>query len=56
MNGRFVLGPFNGQAVSAWKDGNTTVTTIGSGPGGYDGVEVSGDGRILVTSWADSSV
>jgi hypothetical protein len=51
-----VLGPFNGQAVSAWKDGDTTVTTIASGPGGYDGVEVLGDGRILVTSWADSSV
>jgi hypothetical protein len=56
VNGRFVLGPFNGQAVSAWKDGDTTVTTIASGPGGYDGVEVLGDGRILVTSWADSSV
>ena len=56
VNGRFVLGPFNDKAVSAWKDGDTTVTTIGSGPGGYDGVEVLGDGRILVTSWADSSV
>ena len=55
-NGRFVLGPFNDKAVSAWKDGDTTVTAIASGPGGYDGVEVLSDGRILVTSWADSSV
>ena len=56
VNGRFVLGPFDDKAVSSWKDGDTTVTTIASGPGGYDGVEVLSDGRILVSSWADSSV
>jgi sugar lactone lactonase YvrE len=56
INGRFILGPFNDKAVSAWKDGDTTVTAIAAGPGGYDGVEVLSDGRILVTSWADSSV
>ena len=57
-NGRFVLGPFNDAvvSVSAWKAGDSTVTAIGTGPGGYDGVEVLSDGRILVTSWADSSV
>ena len=55
-NSRFVLGPFNAKVVSAWKDGDTTVTQIGTGPGGHDGVEVLGDGRILVTSWADSAV
>ena len=27
-----------------------------TGPGGYDGIEVLADGRILVTSWADSAV
>ena len=55
-NGRFILGPFNDKVVSAWKAGDSTVTVVGTGPGGYDGVEVLGDGRILVTSWADSSV
>jgi len=55
-NGRFILGPFNDKVVSAWKDGDSTVTVVGTGPGGYDGVEVLRDGRILVTSWADSSV
>ena len=55
-NGRFILGPFNDKAISAWKDGDSTVTAVGTGPGGYDGVEVLRDGRILVTSWADSSV
>lgn len=55
-NGRFILGPFNDKVVSAWKAGDSTVTPVGTGPGGYDGVEVLSDGRILVTSWADSSV
>jgi sugar lactone lactonase YvrE len=55
-NGRFVLGPFDDKAVTAWKPGDSTITTVGTGPGGYDGVEVLSDGRILVTSWADSSV
>ena len=55
-NSRFVLGPFNDQVVSAWKPGDSTVTRVASGPGGYDGVEVLADGRILVTSWGDSAV
>ena len=55
-NGRFVLGPFADKAVSGWKDGDSTVTPIAAGPGAYDGVEVLSDGRILVSSWADSSV
>ena len=55
-NGRFVLGPFNDKVVAAWKAGDSTVTPVGTGPGGYDGVEVLSDGRILVTSWTDSSV
>ena len=55
-NGRFVLGPFADKVVTGWKDGDPTVTPIATGPGGYDGVEVLTDGRILITSWADSSV
>ena len=55
-NARFVVGPFSGNAIGAWKDGDTTVTQIATGPGGYDGVEVLADGRMLVTSWADSGV
>ena len=55
-NARFVVGPFSGSAIFAWKEGDSTVTQIATGPGGYDGVEVLADGRILVTSWADSGV
>jgi len=53
---RFVLGPFMGRAVRTWKEGDTAATTLVDGPGQYDGVEVMADGRILVTSWADSAV
>lgn len=54
--GRFILVPFGGNGISAWKPGETTVGSVATGPGTYDGVEVLADGRILVTSWADSSL
>lgn len=53
---RFVLVPFGGNGISAWKPGEKTVSSIATGPGTYDGVEVLADGRILVSSWADSSL
>ena len=30
--------------------------TLASGPGQYDGIEVLGDGRVLVSSWADGTI
>lgn len=53
---RFILAPFGGSAISAWKVGEKTVSSVATGPGTYDGVEALADGRILVTSWADSSL
>jgi sugar lactone lactonase YvrE len=55
-NSRFLLAPFGGPNIQAWKVGDTTVTTVATGPGGYDGIEVLSDARVLVTSWADSAV
>ena len=55
-NSRFIVVPFDDKTVVAWKAGDSTVTPVVSGPGGYDGVEILADGRILVTSWADSAV
>lgn len=55
-NSRFVLAPFSGNAVQTWMPGDTKPTTLATGPGQYDGVEVLADGRVLVTSWADSAV
>jgi sugar lactone lactonase YvrE len=52
---RFVVVPFAGKALLGWSPGGTTVDTVGTGPGGQDGVEVLG-GEIYATSWADSSL
>ena len=54
-NNRFVLAPFGGKDVQAWTPGQAP-TKIADGPGQYDGIEILRDGRILVSSWADSSV
>lgn len=53
---RFIIAPFDGPAVLSWKHGDRSPSVVATGPGGYDGVEVLADGRILVSSWADSSI
>jgi sugar lactone lactonase YvrE len=53
---RFVVAPFDGPALLAFKAGDSTVTMLASGPGGYDGIEVLANGNMLVSSWADSAV
>jgi sugar lactone lactonase YvrE len=55
-NRRFIVAPANGSRVKTWKEGDKAAATLIGGPGQYDGVEVLADGRILVTSWADSAV
>ena len=52
---RFLLAPFGGKDVQAWTPGHAP-TKIVDGPGQYDGIEILQDGRILVSSWADSTV
>jgi len=53
---RFIIVPFAGSALLAWTPGSATHTTLVSGPGQYDGVEVLANGNMLVSSWADSTV
>jgi sugar lactone lactonase YvrE len=55
-NGRFLLAPFGGPKISAWKAGDSVTTTVVTGPGGYDGIEVLDNGNVLVSSWTDSTV
>ncbi len=55
-NNRFIVLAFGTNAIHAWTPGSKTVTTIATGPGQFDGAEITSDGRILVSSWADSSV
>lgn len=47
--------PFHSH-LFALHDGDTTRTVLDSGRGRWDGVEALADGRILVSSWTDSTV
>ena len=53
---RFVIVSFLGKGIYGWAPGNNEVESIGSGPGQQDGVVFLPDGRLLVTSWTDSSL
>jgi sugar lactone lactonase YvrE len=53
---RFVIVSFAGKGIFGWKPGDKDVKTLGNGPGQQDGVVALPDGRIVVTSWADSSL
>jgi sugar lactone lactonase YvrE len=55
-NASFVVVSFGGPAVFSWKLGDKAPTVIARGPGAWDGVEVLADGRIIASSWADSTV
>src|SRR5256885_4697504 len=55
-NQRFIVVPFGGKSLLAWKPGETTVTSLGTGAGQFDGVEITRDGATWVSSGADSSV
>ena len=53
---RLVLAPFGGPNLQALAPGQATTTTLASGPGGYDGLEILSNGNMLVSSWTDSTV
>ncbi len=55
-NSRWLLAPFGGKFVQSWTEGASAPTNLAPGPGQFDGIEVLADGRILVSSWADSAV
>jgi sugar lactone lactonase YvrE len=53
---RFVIVSFGAKSIFRWAPGDTAASVITDGPGRMDGVEPLGDGRLLITSWADSSL
>jgi sugar lactone lactonase YvrE len=53
---RFVVVSFGAKSIFRWAPGDSAATVIAEGPGMMDGVEPLGDGRLLITSWADSSL
>lgn len=55
VRGRYLVASFLGKNIYSWMP-STNPTTIATGPGRFDGIAALGDGRILVTSWNDSSL
>ncbi|HEX2250474.1 MAG TPA: hypothetical protein VHH32_08980 [Gemmatimonadales bacterium] len=55
-NKRFVIVSFGGKGIYGWKPGDKDVQSIATGPGQHDGVVALPDGRLLISSWADSSL
>jgi len=55
---RFIIVPYGGfKGIRAWVPGTQAMTIVGTSTGAkYDGVEVLADGRVLVSSQADSSI
>jgi sugar lactone lactonase YvrE len=54
--GRLLIVPFATTTLFEWTPGAATADSVGSGVGSYDGAVRLADGRILVSSWADSTV
>jgi sugar lactone lactonase YvrE len=55
-NNRLLIVSFAGNSIMSWTPGDEAPSSLVSGPGQFDGVEVLADGRVLVSSWADSTV
>ena len=55
-NKRFLIATFGGKDVLTWTSDAKAPSHLAAGPGQYDGIEMLSDGRVLVSSWADSSV
>jgi sugar lactone lactonase YvrE len=55
--GRFIVVPYDKvPQILAWRPGTPQPKIIGYGSGQYDGVEILSDRRLIITSWADSTI
>lgn len=54
--GVWLLAPLGSKDVQTWREGDSLPKPLVTGPGAYDGIELTDDGRIYVSSWADSAV
>jgi len=54
---RFIIVPYDKvPQILAWRPGSPEPVIIGYGSGQFDGVEILADRRLILTSWADSTV
>ncbi len=54
--GKFLIVPFGAKSIYSWAPGDSVPAVVAEGPGMMDGIEPLGDGRFVVSSWADSSL
>ena len=54
--GHFVLAPMRGDTIRAWRPGDAAPRALAAGPGWYDGVVATADGRVLVASRTTAAV
>ena len=53
---QFIVVPFAGTVIRAWTPGSKVTVPLGVTKGQLDGVEVLDSARLLITSWADSTL
>jgi sugar lactone lactonase YvrE len=55
---RLLVAPFSGPTLLGWTPGGRAPNPqrLAAGPGSFDGIGFLPDGRLVVSSWADSSV
>jgi hypothetical protein len=54
--GQFIVVPLIGTVIRAWTPGSKVTVPLGATKGQLDGVEVLDSARLLITSWADSTL
>jgi sugar lactone lactonase YvrE len=53
---RFLIVSYGGDSIFAWKPGNGNLEPLAAGPGQFDGIEITEDGRVFITSQSTSSL
>ncbi|HEU4830317.1 MAG TPA: hypothetical protein VFT04_14080 [Gemmatimonadales bacterium] len=54
--GKLLMGSFAGPQIFAWAPGQEGLARMGMSTSGIDGLEVLADGRVLASTWSDSSI
>ncbi len=54
--GALLIGSYADSAVRQWQDGVDSLITVGQASGTVDGLAVLDDGRVIASSWDDSTI
>lgn len=53
---RFLIASFGGDTIFAWRPGSGQLEALVAGPGQFDGIEITPEGRVFITSQSTSSL